>query len=1124
MKIGTVKWYDSSKGFGVISTPEDKEYFLHFTNIIKNNINIQPGSILVFKPENSKNKDIATKVREFNTNDDLDWIMSMKLLGLINSVTIQQNTNASKGQITNSIKSHIVTRNLLQMCTNLYISNKTEQEILKSFKYYFDTHLDKNLYEEFCHLIENTQISNPKTLDNTEGINTLYVYFNNKIDNTIIFTLWKTNKLKFLGLKNTDNQEIPLEVLRENLKDLGIKEYLRILNFSNGNHICYQLILQKISQEDLPDFDYTLLQIYHIIEKLNEFDKEYLTNNLDEKIHKSLIKKLNHTINSVKTIKSNNDLIQFESIKKLIPNKMSNKYQEQLNNLIDKSITSNCDENYKINLLIKKYNIIVSTEQMCEKFLQIDTSFNERSIIMNASTTAQLSLIMTSYTNQYGIEPCHQLIINYIRSKSNNHIEDILMETPLNSKKSSDSTSTKLIDIYNSLIETKTTSLEKLQLFITGKMFNIPKEAILENLNSCSVDDLTYILNDSRCDKDFALQISAKATEIIEETNLVFLLPLINKKLTLENYIIIDSIVIKRVSEDLYFELWKTKLTISLPINKIKETLADKKNSYTNLINWINNQLISKNESVGILIDKIKEIKLITDQIQFYTVFYCTRTAIEIAPDCSAELEEINNPVVKITLWLIGKLNNVSFDELKSKFIYFKPEHQPTVLKKIFYFINIGILNLPATEVIKLITIDKDIYETNEKLETGVDLDISSNLIIHAIESYMTNGKFLVQSELLSFVLNLVKDKPTKKIKIDSYFEKCPGRMEANYNWRTNGEIEKIRRPDSTIVYAVKFEYNKDMINEIKKIPGRTWNGATESWEIPIEREKSILEFANTYKLFLNFSKNHYADNTHLVNLKRGNVPRGIKFCEGRIAEKNHIHLNIPFWWCSGSTCFENCESEFQHKHWTNYSLLDFVKILGLNLDEHKVGHTIPNGHYYQFVGAINRFNQLLEKMYCNTCNHILYPLETSHYAAHTVVKFYCNNTDCASHKSIVYLNHCLNSKCNSIIDSRVSKKCPNGLHICENCGTCCSHNMLQRRLNNLELTGGFIHNSLNYQVEHKLGHFERALYYCYKCGTQTQESKNEVFHCSTCNITYDLAKDKFKRPHKSLKVPPDYP
>ena len=131
------------------------------------------------------------------------------------------------------------------------------------------------------------------------------------------------------------------------------------------------------------------------------------------------------------------------------------------------------------------------------------------------------------------------------------------------------------------------------------------------------------------------------------------------------------------------------------------------------------------------------------------------------------------------------------------------------------------------------------------------------------------------------------------------------------------------------------------------------------------------------------------------------------------------------------------------------------------NTDEqNSYGQTIENGKYYQFIGFINRFNLLLDKLYCNDCNQILSPVKTSNFGAHNVLHFHCTNNSC-NNKDHIYLTHCLNGKCNSIIDSRVSKKCSNNWIICESCGCCCSHEKNVQRLENLRKTGGNISEKL---------------------------------------------------------------
>ena len=76
---------------------------------------------------------------------------------------------------------------------------------------------------------------------------------------------------------------------------------------------------------------------------------------------------------------------------------------------------------------------------------------------------------------------------------------------------------------------------------------------------------------------------------------------------------------------------------------------------------------------------------------------------------------------------------------------------------------------------------------------------------------------------------------------------------------------------------------------------------------------------------------------------------------------------------------------------------------------------------------------------------------------------------------------------------------------------------MLNRRLQNLQATGGYIPPNLISSVQHKIGHQERAEHFCYDCGNVMEETSFEIFKCSSCQITYDLTKNNFKRVHKHL-------
>ena len=77
---------------------------------------------------------------------------------------------------------------------------------------------------------------------------------------------------------------------------------------------------------------------------------------------------------------------------------------------------------------------------------------------------------------------------------------------------------------------------------------------------------------------------------------------------------------------------------------------------------------------------------------------------------------------------------------------------------------------------------------------------------------------------------------------------------------------------------------------------------------------------------------------------------------------------------------------------------------------------------------------------------------------------------------------------------------------------------MLERRLSNLKLNGGFIPSNLVQCVSNKLGHLERGEYFCFKCSSKMIEVRNDVFKCINCEVEYDCTIFNFKRPHRNLE------
>ena len=586
----------------------------------------------------------------------------------------------------------------------------------------------------------------------------------------------------------------------------------------------------------------------------------------------------------------------------------------------------------------------------------------------------------------------------------------------------------------------------------------------------------------------------------------------------------IESKIIEKMPVWVQVKLWESDYLNQIPPSSIANYLQTIEKPQSEVDKWLGHKKITKVDITSILKSNIQSQEEIKNRKEYCILSNHLKALANLELDVNT-IEEIiptnNQWFYKLSLWLEDLSTDFSFEEYKTKLVFLSPEHQIRFIKKLFWLAHTNKFELTVEKLTHLTRIDFDIYKLNQEHNPDVPLDISVDIVIEAIKSFSEYQKFLFDSELLSIVLKDITLNKKHKFKIKGLFEKCSGRYEAEFNWKRNGKVRKVTTGNNSFYYAIEFKYDERLVAKVKKLLGRRWNPNEQHWSVPSQYEGQVMQFARENRFFIDLEGSNYTNNTHLAEMKRTNVPNGITFCEGRLAKKKHQTFNSEFWWCANQPCFSNCETRHESENWMEYTLLDFLTILGFNLDDgNRVGDYIEKGKYYQFISTINRFNRLLERMYCEECGNILFPVEDSHFAHHRVVRFHCENTDCSQLHKEIYLHHCLNGKCNGIIDSRKSKKCPNGLYICsnDNCGCCCSHDMMSRRLLNLQATGGYIHKNLRNAVENALGHLERADHFCYKCGELMDELENDIFQCQRCWIQYDVSKNKFNRPHRHLR------
>jgi cold shock CspA family protein len=1113
MLIGLVKWYDPDKGFGVIGTPDEVEYLLHINSFLTPTDNISIGTAILFskKIDRKKNRNVAENCRLVGECED--WKTIFSYLGKSDNVEIEFESRARGMGRRSYFRKENRSTSLISISATQFINEKCEEDIINTIINYFNYELEIEYLILYCIHIENIISKNYSTEKSERILNKVYSFFNETLNDETMFEYWIQKQFKFISYAN--EYDIVENYITSNILELNTLNFKRLLKFKFGNLLFSRFVSTKFNDMENNSAD-VLKDLYTLLEFISEGEREKIKLHLDTKYAQQIATELVENATKFGTIKNEEDFNKYNQILKSIPDQITDEYKIKIKDSILAIIVSKCSNTFKPSLWIKGIIADAPIESIAKTFHDKETQNEKRTIILSKLKSIQQLELLKAYTENSKWEETFDVLENLVKKENSLGYSFKLSEKLFDQEYWKDKKCYDLVCLFIQYAIENTTNEEKYQLFFKGFIKDVPQYIVKQNIADLDEDKCEKIFRNQTKNQTFIFEILE--TKISKEniSGLSWIYSLGKKYLDANKFIQLDQIVFITIDHFEYYKFWKKGKAKIFPKDYIDELLNDNYESYKEIDNWIENKLISQEEICKYLLGYLGKQIIVTDRIIFYRQFNHIKYLLKVDEFYLISIQQMKNDFYKIILWFFGKESSLDFELLKVKFIYFSPQDQVRVIRKLFSLKTKNEFELTIEKLNELTRIDSDLYKTNLNFNPSIPLDVSTDVIIKALLSYTQKQKFLVESELLTIVLNDLREDKTRRFKLESYFETCKGRSTPEWNLSRNGKIRKIPFGNNQFYFSIEFEYDPNLVEKVRTIPGREWNSDTKFWRVPSLNETEVLAFAKDNMFFLDFEGSNYANNTHLAEFKRLEKPNGILFCEGRLANKQHEKFRKDFWWCAGQPCFEKCETIHNTEEWENYTLLDFCEILQLNTDEtNRLGDFISKGFYYQFIGLINRFNRLLEKIYCQECNEILHPVETGLFAAHTIVRFCCENSNCRQHKKEVYLNHCLNGKCNGIIDSRVSKKCNNGLFICDGCGSCCSHEMLKRRFNNLQTVGGYIHASLTRCVNQKLGHLERAEYFCYQCGNEMNETSNDIFHCNQCNVTYDTTKYKFKRPHK---------
>ena len=470
------------------------------------------------------------------------------------------------------------------------------------------------------------------------------------------------------------------------------------------------------------------------------------------------------------------------------------------------------------------------------------------------------------------------------------------------------------------------------------------------------------------------------------------------------------------------------------------------------------------------------------------------------------------NPRLSVIIWAVHSKTRTSSAALTEVFPELPPYLQIKIVKKLFKTISEGKITHTAESLYNLLKDGhKPIYFPLEialsylKLrEKDPSKTLDNNIMLQLLEGREDTEEWIGIRSLVTPCNGrwIAKELPDDRSnwKRNNYFNGLitlaqndklrvfiPTKMIDEY-----GNLKEYNNKHySRVIQQIQITYNNSEYQEVNE------NNSV-SYYFDKSYEVELFSIARSFNFKFNGLNNYLAFEAQEDDQE--------DFCECRLSDKVDDRFRIAFYWCGNKPCFRTPVRFRIDNEWEYYTILDFMRILGIPTDyTNKNGKRTKFGHYIILSSYLKSFAKFYEHLKCRECGKLMRPKDITNFASRAVTEFSCDNESCSKNGFVVYLNHCFNKqKCNATIDSRDSKQCPNGQYVCPECGACCSTENFRLRINNLHKTGGVISDRLKLFVENNLGHWEKHEFYCYKCG-KPMINVDGKYKCGGCEVIYNI-------------------
>ena len=270
--------------------------------------------------------------------------------------------------------------------------------------------------------------------------------------------------------------------------------------------------------------------------------------------------------------------------------------------------------------------------------------------------------------------------------------------------------------------------------------------------------------------------------------------------------------------------------------------------------------------------------------------------------------------------------------------------------------------------------------------------------------------------------------------------------------------------------------YRRTVASLKKELKTNEYNG--EFFELKYDRQQLVRLISRYY--FKETLKND-DDDTMRDFLTLSYTGRFKPYCAPTLSEANNPAIDLPFFWCRGKECFHNNlgnQTLAEQSDWHHYSLYHMVEIIGFPKLHMTPGGYEPDNVVRGFIAVTNKAMQKFKRLKCRGCGHLMFTDKSGGFNSHNY--YSCINPICPEARIPVYLNYCYKCK-KGLIDSRDTKRCPNGWYICSTCLACCDDELYERQAQRYRIINRPVPERIARMLGH--GHNDKGEYFCPDCG-----------------------------------------